>query len=501
MSRLLSTPVGRMALLVLLAAAVVTVFSGSFASMVGLWELSSYQHSWIVAPMSLVLLWMSRIEFASAPLRGSVAGLAMLVLLGLVWLAARASAVQAIEHLAVMAMIPSLALAVLGWPAFRTVAFPLLFLFAAVPVGEELTPVLMEATADVSEWLLRLLGVPVLREGMFFTLPGATFEVAEICAGLRYLMAGTVTALLFAYLNFNRWGKRIAFTLLAAVSFVAANGLRAFITMLVASATNGRLLAGEDHVYFGMVLFAALLVLLLWIGMKLADPAPPKPVLTPPDPGQQRPGRAAGFAAAGIALMAGAAAVQASHETHGALLLAAELPALEGCEGPGAWSAPWRPEMVGADVETAVSYRCGEISLHVFLASYGHQAQDKELISAQNHLVPFDWRQFTRRDSVAVAVGAGPKVLLNETIVRTTGRNVLAWHWYDVNGAFSRGRTETKLNEARAALDPDGVVSSVRMVAVSSERDDHAAMRALLARQVQALWPVLAAEPRRSGGG
>jgi len=90
----------------------------------------------------------------------------------------------------------------------------------------------MEATADVSERLLGLLGVPALREGMFFTLPGGNFEVAEICAGLRYLMAGTVTALLFAYLNFNRWGKRIAFTLLAAVSFVIANGLRAFITML-----------------------------------------------------------------------------------------------------------------------------------------------------------------------------------------------------------------------------------------------------------------------------
>jgi len=58
--------------------------------------------------------------------------------------------------------------------------------------------------------------------------------------------------------------------------------------------------------------------------------------------------------------------------------------------GPLGMERPWRPELVGADVETFRLLSLRRADLHVYLASYGHQAQDKELISAQNHLVPFD---------------------------------------------------------------------------------------------------------------
>jgi EpsI family protein len=139
--------------------------------------------------------------------------------------------------------------------------------------------------------------------------------------------------------------------------------------------------------------------------------------------------------------------------------------------------------------------------LHVYLASFGHQAQGKELISAQNHLVPFDWRQYIERREASLQPVGGPAEVLNETQVAVTARNALAWHWYDVNGRTSHTRLGTKLNEAREALNPQGVVSSVRMVAVTSTDDDFDAMRALLEEQVRALWPVLAEEPHRNDGG
>ena len=240
---------------------------------------------------------------------------------------------------------------------------------------------------------------------------------------------------------------------------------------------------------------------MLWLGMKLADPPPPKATSAPVDPSLNRPARMAACTVVGLASMGAAAALQASHETNGANLLEARLPALEGCAGPSEWTAPWQPEMHGADVVTAVSYRCGLLQLHVYLASFGHQAQGKELISAQNHLVPFDWRQFTQRSTAMLEVAPGSMAAINETQVGITGRNVLAWHWYDVNGKAAFTRSRTKLDEALAALHPDGVVSSVRMVAVTSDLDDFDSMRSLLEAQVRALWPVLAEEPRRSDGG
>jgi EpsI family protein len=250
-----------------------------------------------------------------------------------------------------------------------------------------------------------------------------------------------------------------------------------------------------------MVLFAALLVVLLWFGMKISDPAPPKIEHVPARPWLGRPLRVIVCGLAGLALIGVAAAFQASHETTGASLQPARLPGLEGCSGPTEWNAPWRPGLTGADVETLVSYDCGNMRLHVYLASYGHQAQGKELISAQNHLVPFDWRQYIERHELKREFQPGLGVVLNQTKINITSRNALVWHWYDVNGRTSHTRFGTKLNEAREALDPHGVVSSVRMVAVTSTDDDFEAMRALLERQVRALWPVLAVEPHRSDGG
>ena len=496
-----ASPVARLALVVALALSVGAVFRESFASMTALWSLSAYQHAYLVVPVVLWLLWLHRRDLAAEPMRGSLVGLGVLAILLLVWLVSRATAVQAVEHIAVSAMIPALVLAVLGPAAFRSIGFPVLFLLAAVPVGEELIPWLLAVTADVSEWLLRLLGIPVLREGMFFTLPGGSFEVAEVCSGLRNLMAGTVTALLFAYFNFSTWPKRLAFTVFAALSFVLANGVRAFIVMAVASATRGRWLGGEDHIYFGMVLFVVLLLGLLWLGTRFADPPARRSPPPPADPARNRPARVVACGVAGLALMAAAASLQASHESAGAQLLPARLPALDGCSGPLEWKAPWRPELHGPDVETLASYDCGEAQIHVYLASYGHQEQGKELISSGNHLVPHDWRQYTQRREASFEPGPGARVTLNETQVAITARNVLAWHWYDVNGRSSHTRGGTKLNEAREALDPQGVVSSVRMVAVTSTDDDFEAMRALLEKQVRALWPVLAEEPHRSDGG
>ena len=501
MNSFLAKPAARVALVVLLVAAVVMLFRDSFASMVALWPLSAYQHAYVVVPLVLFLLWLERNELGAPPLRGSLAGLFLLVVLVILWLAGRAAAVQAVEHLAVAAMIPAFVLTTLGWPAFRTVAFPLLFLMAAVPVGEELIPILLEVTADVSEWLLRLLGIPVLREGMFFTLPGGSFEVAEVCSGIRYLMAGTVTALLFSYFNFQGWGKRLAFTVFAAASFIAANGVRAFITMAVASATNGRWLGGDDHVYFGMVLFAVLLLGLLWLGTKYAEPSAKRAPKPSSDLLRSRPTSVAVLVVLGLGLMGTAVGLRASHEANDAKLLPTRLPGLEGCSGPSDWSAPWRPEFKGPDVESLYSYDCGGLKLHVYLASYGHQEQGKEVISSENHVVPFDWRQHTQRREATPDLEFGPSVVLNESQVVITANNVLAWHWYDVNGRTSHTRWGTKLNEAREALDPQGVVSSMRMVAVTSTGDDFLAMRALLEKQVRALWPVLAEEPHRSDGG
>lgn len=278
-----------LALIVGIAGLVVVVYGVSFSAMVELWQHSDYRYGVLVFPIVGYLLWRSRATLASADLRPCAWGLALLALLVCCWAVSRMAGVQAAEQLAAMLLIPAAVVTFLGTTVMRRVLFPLAFLVVAVPVGEVLVPALMRTTAGISVALLRAVGVPVFREGQFVTLPGGQFEVAEVCAGLHYVTSGTIIALLFAYLTYRSNLKRSLFVAIAGVTMVLGNGVRAFIVMLVASATDMRVLAGRDHVFFGWLLFGLIVFGLLSFGGRFADDSEPEPREQPAVAGRNGP--------------------------------------------------------------------------------------------------------------------------------------------------------------------------------------------------------------------
>jgi len=148
--------------MVLMATAVVgavaAVYSSSVSGIVSLWNLSAYRHCALVIPGALYLVWRQRSAFADVSLYPSVAGVALLATIVLVWVVARAVALQGVEHLATIAMVPATMLALTGRAAFLRIGFPMLFLLAAAPVGEELEPLLMQSTAAIAHGLLASIG-------------------------------------------------------------------------------------------------------------------------------------------------------------------------------------------------------------------------------------------------------------------------------------------------------------------------------------------------------
>jgi exosortase A len=253
---------------------VVALYADTFASMAAIWQSSGYHHGLIVPPISAYLLWRLRGSLAATEARPCAWAILPLIATVALWFVSRAVAVQVVEYFAAMLLIPLAVVAFLGWPLARKALFPLFFLLAAVPIGDGLIPQLMLVTADVSTALLRAAGVPVFREGQFLTLPGGSFEVASVCAGLAYLTAGTVIALLFSYLTYRSVLKRVLFVVSTMAVMIVTNGVRAFIVMYVASATDLRYLAGQDHILFGWILFALTLVALVAVGARFGDQDP-----------------------------------------------------------------------------------------------------------------------------------------------------------------------------------------------------------------------------------
>ena len=447
---------------------VVAIYWQSFSRMAGMWSLLNYEHCWLVFPISLYVLWRKRHALSGLPLQGSARGVAATALVVLAWLASRAIGVQVVEFAAATLLVPALFWAVAGTDAARTGGFPLLLLLTSVPAGEILVEPLMKLTSGIAGTLLELSGMPVIRDRTFFTLPGGSFEVADVCSGLRFLLAGAMASLAYAYVTYRSVKKRVLFVSIASVVLALLNGVRAFIVMYVASSTNMRVFAGRDHVLFGMALFTVVFVVLIYLGERYADP---DHELRRAD---VRTSRGASFpmviaVTALLVVLAGPAVEYArAHQSFPTVVDGAQPPYLPGCSGPDEYARGWSPEFVGADYVQRASYRCGGFSGTVYAAAYLRQEQGKELINSINRVWPHDWRQYVEETSVNIATDAGP-VRIRQVLVQSPERSMLILYWYRTGETVTPSPFRIKLLAAVHALALDAQEASVTAIALSAK--------------------------------
>ena len=199
-----------LAILLLALAAVVLLYHATFWSMLELWSRSqTFAHGFLIVPISCWLAWRQRARLAALAPQPSWQGLLLLGALGLAWLLADAANVPVVEQYAATAMLPACVLAILGWPAVRLLAFPLAYLFLAVPFGEVFLDPLIDFTAAFTVTALQWTGVPVFRDGNNFSLPTGNWSVVEACSGLRYLIAALALGALYAHVHCHSARRRL----------------------------------------------------------------------------------------------------------------------------------------------------------------------------------------------------------------------------------------------------------------------------------------------------
>lgn len=282
--------------------AIAAVFHEALFSMARQWFSSSvYHHGVVVAPISLWLIARREDRPTFTPDR---AGLAALLPALLLWIVSRAASVDLLGHIAVVLAVIAVTILVFGRAFAWRSAFALGFLFFMVPFGEELTPLLQDLAARSVAGALNLIGVETLREGVMLTVGAYRFEMEPSCAGLRFLLAALMLSALVSHLAFTNLRKRAFFIAAALVVALIANWLRAFLIVLIASATDRRIGVGPEHVILGWVFYSALVIAMIAIARRYQDaPAQTAPVNPARAP---RDDRRALFAAA---LLIGAFAV------------------------------------------------------------------------------------------------------------------------------------------------------------------------------------------------
>lgn len=240
----------------------------------------TYLHDFLIPFVSIWLIWRERQILRH--LSPQPAWIALFLFLGLsvVEELGALSNTIVVEQFALVGLVISGIWFLIGHASFRHLLFPLLFLFLAIPFGESFIPPLMDLTADFATLLLRLTGIPVFREGNFLSLPTGNWSVVEACSGLRYLIASLTLGVLFAQMAFHRWSRRLLFLLASLVIPVVANGVRAYLIILIGHLSGMRLAVGVDHLIYGWIFFGLVMYLLFWLGSLFRDA--PLPIAAQP---------------------------------------------------------------------------------------------------------------------------------------------------------------------------------------------------------------------------
>jgi exosortase A len=489
------------------AAALLGMYHGTFASMLDIWWRSeTYAHGFLIFPISAWLIWRRRKALSAIAPRPDYRALPALAAMGLGWLVARLSEVLVVEQLALIGMIPALVWLLLGGRVFRELGFPLGFLVFSVPMGEFLIPPLMDFTADFTVGMLRLTGIPVFREGTFFSIPSGDWSVIEACSGLRYLIASITLGFLYAYLSYVSFTRRWVFITLAVVVPVIANGLRAYMIVMIGHLSGMKLAVGVDHLIYGWVFFGGVMLLLFWVGSlwaeeervgdRLAELSAASGAVSA-DGWRLGLGFAVAMAVAAVWPVR-AAYVERQAEARGNPPVVLTLP-----EGAGGWSAAaaateWAPNYIGPDATAKGAYQDGSATVSVYLMYYRRQRQGAELINSQNTLAPSTrsiWRM-PEESPVEIRLDGGPaKVLQGRAL--SPRQQLLTWRWNWIGGSYTANDYVGKLLEARDRLLGDPADGAAIVIATELGEYPEPA-RAVLQGFVDAMLPSLEQSLKRA---
>jgi exosortase A len=425
------------------------VFERTTAEMVAIWNRSeTYTHCFAVIPIVLWLIWQRRTVLAALSVKPWLPGLALLVATGAAWLAMDLAAANAPTQFVMVAMVPVLMATVLGIAWVRALAFPLAFLFFAVPFGEVIVPWLMDRTADFTVAALKLSGIPVFREGNRFVIPSGAWSVVEACSGVRYLIASLMLGTLYAQLMYRSTLRRIAFVAASAVVPIVANWLRAYGIVMIGHLSNNRLAVGIDHLIYGWLFFGLVILVLFSVGARWRESVEPPTV--PPSAARESEPRSATLAvlAAILALMPWSLLADSVHARTAPAVVKSLAPieAQAGWMPTAAGFTDWQPQLVAPNAMTTRFFTDGAVTVGVTLALYQRQVKGSEMVTAANQLVPSEGRWVVlRHDRARVPLGADAVQVVRAS-VRGPREVFTAWRWYWWAGGAGASDVEAKLH-------------------------------------------------------
>ena len=356
-------------------------------------------------------------------------------------------------------------------------------------------------------WAVRATGIPVLRSGTRFELPTGNWSVVEACSGVRYLISSITLGCLYAYLTYRSLARRALFIGLSILVPIVANGLRAYMIVMIGHLSGMELATGVDHIIYGWLFFGLVMFVMFWIGSYWREDAPAaadaggvQPASVFPA-GTGAPSRRFGtMTAAVLALCAvwPASALVGERVNHNPNPVRLDQVAMT---WPQAQEfADWKPDYFTPDARFHGVWQGPGTPVALNVLYYRNQYPYKTAVSSVNRLTGYKdtWHELdatARTESLA-----GHSIKLQESTLRGPQGSLLVWSWKWIDGQYTSSNVSAKLLQARAKalLRGDDAAALMLYAPVGDSPDTaRAALRAFLAQQGTALDAALTAERAR----
>ncbi len=396
-----------------------------------------FTHGYLVLAISLWLIFRDRKRLAAAQIRPVPLALIGLALLSALWVWAWRAVIQEAHVMLLPLILLAALVAALGWRAARVLAFPVGYLYFAMPMWSAINGYVQTLSAKMSAVLIWVTGLPAYVKGVYVHLPGGTIEIAGTCSGLHELIVGLALATLYGEICGEPLKRRLKLIGVMGALSLAVNWVRIFTVFVAAYFTDMHSSLVRHHYWLGWWLFAGVFALFLWWAER--QPASRS--------GGQAPRRDESASGRRLKLtqMAATFAVMAvlpvlaygmdwAHSGNPAV-------GIDWPTAPAGWSGPrpvrggtWHPYFLRPDGESLVSYTSADGErVEAFSVAYRAQTQNAKLLSYWNHLLG----DKGRLRSKSVRIVSSPSGHWRQTLaVDPAGTRSLIWVRYRVGNRF-----------------------------------------------------------------
>lgn len=239
------------------------------------WENNAnYSHGYLIPFITGFMIFSMRKELSRLEPAPSNWGLLLIVYGMLQLIVARVVSENFLQRTSLLFLIYGLVLFLLGKAITRRLNLPIVFLAFMIPIPPLIWNTIafpMQIFAStITEKVISVIGIPVLREGNVLHLSQTSLEVVDACSGLRSLVSMMALSAAFAFfIDISKTKKWILFFSAFPIAIIV-NVIRLTITAGLASKYGEKVAQGFLHDASGFIIFGLGLLLLYGVSVLLS---------------------------------------------------------------------------------------------------------------------------------------------------------------------------------------------------------------------------------------